>query len=196
MAESLAEFFLTNFRAHARERAYGQHRGYRMEWFAYGQLLDMALQFSRELGERGIGKGERVMLWGENSAQWVGAFFGCTLRGVVVVPMDDAASADFAARVSGQVEAGLWVCSRKHAVEASGVPCIVLDDLTPGAGGTLRLRSGQAREGPSPTRAVSWGHLFWGHLLRSSAVGSDAASLAVPNELEKRSSGLAVCRTG
>ena len=148
MAESLAEFFLTNFRAHARERAYGQHRGYRMEWFAYGQLLDMALQFSRELGERGIGKGERVMLWGENSAQWVGAFFGCTLRGVVVVPMDDAASADFAARVSGQVEAGLWVCSRKHAVEASGVPCIVLDDLTPGAGGTLRLRSGQARALP------------------------------------------------
>ncbi|MGO8795662.1 MAG: AMP-binding protein [Candidatus Sulfotelmatobacter sp.] len=139
VAESLAEFFLTHFQGHARERAYGQHRGYRMEWFTYGQVLDMALQFSRELGERGVGKGERVMLWGENSAQWVGAFFGCVLRVVVVVPMDDAASPDFAARVSRQVDAKLWVCSRKHAVETPGVPCIVLEDLTPSAGRTLAL---------------------------------------------------------
>ena len=37
----------------------------------------MALQFAAELDTRGIGKGERVMLWGENCAEWVAAFFGC-----------------------------------------------------------------------------------------------------------------------
>src|ERR1700745_3934621 len=103
MAESLAEFFLTNFQTHRDERAYGQRRGYRMEWFTYGQVLEMALQFAADLDARGIGKGERVMLWGENSAEWVAAFFGCALRGVVVVPMDDGASAEFARRVAGQV---------------------------------------------------------------------------------------------
>ena len=118
MAESLAEFFLTNFQAHRDERAYGQRRGYRMEWFTYGQVLEMAFQFAGELETRGIGKGERVMLWGENCAEWVAAFFGCALRGVVVVPMDDGASADFAGRVARQVEARLWVCSRKHAAES------------------------------------------------------------------------------
>ena len=118
MAESLAEFFLANFQAHRDERAYGQHRGYRMEWFTYGQVVEMALQFGRELETRGIGNGDRVMLWGENCAQWVAAFFGCAMRGVIVVPMDDGASAEFAARVSAQVESKLWVCSRRHAGES------------------------------------------------------------------------------
>jgi long-chain acyl-CoA synthetase len=115
MAESLAEFFLTNFRADRKERAYGQRCGYRMEWFTYGQVLELAVGFCRKLETREIHKGDRVMLWGENCAEWVAAFFGCALCGVTVVPMDDAASADFAARVAGQVEAKLWVCSRRHA---------------------------------------------------------------------------------
>ena len=117
MAESLAEFFLTNFQAHRDECAYGQRCGYRMEWFTYGQVLEMALLFARDLEVRGIGKGDRVMLWGENCAEWVAAFFGCALRGVVVVPMDDGASAEFAERVAAQVGAKLWVCSRKHATD-------------------------------------------------------------------------------
>jgi long-chain acyl-CoA synthetase len=130
MAESLAEFFLTNFRAHSDERAYGQRCGYRMEWFTYGQVLEMAGGFAGDLEARGIGKGERVMLWGENSAEWVAAFFGCALRGVVVVPMDDGASGDFAARVAGQVEARLWVCSRRHAAEGiAETPIIVLEEI-------------------------------------------------------------------
>jgi len=143
MAESLAELFLANFRAHREERAYGQRCGYRMEWFTYGQVLEMALQFAGDLESRGIGKGERVMLWGENSAEWVAAFFGCALRGVVVVPMDDGASAEFAGRVAGQVEAWLWVCSRRHAAEfgAAAVPYVGLEDLSGIAGGTPALRS-------------------------------------------------------
>src|ERR1700683_1198052 len=120
MAESLAECFLANFRAHCDERAYGQRCGYRMEWFTSGQVLGMALRFASDLEARGIGKGERVMLWGENCAEWVAAFFGCALGGVVVVPMDNGASADFAARVSAQVEARLWVCSRRHVPDLAG----------------------------------------------------------------------------
>src|SRR5580700_11731697 len=126
MAESLTEFFLANFQAHREERAYGQRCGYRMEWFTYGQVLEMAFQFCRELDARGICKGERVMLWGGDCAEWVAAFFGCALRGVVVVPMDDGASAEFAARVCRQVEAKLLVCSRPHAQEMPGeFPAVV-----------------------------------------------------------------------
>ena len=102
MSESLAHFFRQNFQAHVKDRAYGQRRGYRMEWFTYAQVLEMALDFRGELKAHGIAKGERVMLWGENCAEWVAAFFGCVLSGVVVVPMDDAASPAFAARVAGR----------------------------------------------------------------------------------------------
>src|SRR6202167_2845605 len=128
MADSLAEFFLTHFRAHSDDRAYGQRRGYRMEWFTHAQVLEMALGFGRELETRGISRGERVMLWGENSAQWVAAFFACAMRGVIGVPMDDVASADFAVRVAKQIEAKLWVVSRQHSVHTSG-SSFLLEDL-------------------------------------------------------------------
>jgi long-chain acyl-CoA synthetase len=138
MAESLAEFFLANFQAHRGERAYGQRRGYRMEWFTYGQVIEMASRLGRELEARGIGKGDRVMLWGENCAEWVAAFLGCAMRGAIVVPMDDGASTDFAGRVSAQVEAKLWVCSRRHAPQHAdesrpAVPVLVLEGLSKAA---------------------------------------------------------------
>jgi long-chain acyl-CoA synthetase len=134
MAESLADFFLTNFQTHGGEPAYGQRRGYRMEWFTYGQVMHMARQFAHEITARGIGKGERVMLWSENSAQWIASFLGCAMRGVIVVPMDDGASEDFAARVSNQVAAQLWMCSRRRALRAAqptnGIPVLVLEDFS------------------------------------------------------------------
>jgi long-chain acyl-CoA synthetase len=129
MTESLAQFFLTNFQKHRPDRAYGQHRGYRMEWFTYGQVLEMALEFGQVLGTRGIHKGDRVILWGENCAQWVAAFFGCAMRGVLAVPMDDAGAPDFVSRVSQQVEAKLWVCSRRHLLQSAASQMLTFDDL-------------------------------------------------------------------
>ncbi len=120
MAASIAEFFLNNFRAHAGECAYRQRRGYRTESFTYGEVLDFARGFARLLEERGIAKGDRVMIWGENGAEWVIAFFGCVLHGVIVVPMDDGASADFAMRVFHQVGPKMLVASRVHLQECSG----------------------------------------------------------------------------
>src|SRR5215471_3185118 len=114
MAESIAEFFRTNFGNHPAETPYRQRRGYRMESYTYGEILSLARGFARFLEEHGIAKGDRVMIWGENCAAWVAVFFGCVLRGVVVVPMDDGAAADFAARVYRQVGAKLLAASQKH----------------------------------------------------------------------------------
>jgi long-chain acyl-CoA synthetase len=114
MAQSLAEFFLENCRAYRREIAYRQRRGYRTESFTYNHVLELAFGVAAKLAASGIAKGDRVMLWGENSAQWVAAFFGCALRGVIAVPMDNGASPDFATRVFQQVGAKLLIGSRKH----------------------------------------------------------------------------------
>ena len=103
-----------------------------------------------------IGKGERVMLWGENCAEWVAAFFGCALRGVVVVPMDDGASAEFAGRVARQVEARLWVCSRRHAAdlaEVGVVPAMVLEEVKIPAL-SQRTRQGRGTRVTSPEVAI------------------------------------------
>ena len=132
MAQSIADFFLKNFSAHMEECAYRQRRAYRTQSFTYRQMVEMAGAFAQELEQQAISKGDRVMLWGNNCAEWVAAFFGCVLRGVVVVPMDDGASPDFAARVFAQVKAKLLVVSRarSHAVFLpSSSPTLIFEEL-------------------------------------------------------------------
>ena len=114
MQQSSIAGFLDNFLARGQECAYAQRTGYRFTRWSYKRTADTAFQFARELEARGIGKGDRVLLWGPNSAEWVAAFFGCALRGAVAVPMDDAASEDFAHRVYAQTNVKLAVCSREH----------------------------------------------------------------------------------
>src|SRR6267143_1071021 len=91
--------YLEDFLRRGRECAYVQRRGYRTERWSYRQVAEAAFRFARELEKRGIGKGERVLVWGPNSAEWVAVFFGCALRGVIVVPIDEVSTPEFALRV-------------------------------------------------------------------------------------------------
>src|SRR4029079_3265002 len=52
-------------------------------------------------------KGDKVVFWSENRPEWIVAFWGCLLRGIVVVPIDYRASPDFLARVAQIVAARL-----------------------------------------------------------------------------------------
>src|SRR5215475_7123991 len=103
--------FLDTTAARSTQTAFAHRRGLRLERWSYQRLRDTAFQFARELDRRGINKGERVLLWGENCAEWVAAFFGCLARGVIVVPLDLESAPDFVARVQQQVAARLLVHS-------------------------------------------------------------------------------------
>ena len=109
--------YLQDFQRLGDECAYVQQRGYRTERWTYGRVAVAARAFAGYLVEHGIQRGDRVMLWGKNSAEWVSVFFGCAVAGVVVVPMDDTATADSAMRVFHQVEAKLLVGSWQHVSE-------------------------------------------------------------------------------
>ena len=97
------------FRGHAAEIAVVDHRGNRRYRTTYGALAEVAGRFAAELERRAIVAGDRVVLWGENSAEWIGIFFGCLLRGVIAVPLDEAGSSEFAGRVVKDVSAKLIV---------------------------------------------------------------------------------------
>ena len=127
MARTTILEYLDNFPRHAREVAYAQHRGYRMQRWIYGDVLSNAYRFARELEQRGLGKGDKVLIWGENCAEWVVAFFGCLLRGAIVVPIDKIATPDFAQRVAQQVDARLCVSSMQNHIP--GVAEINLETL-------------------------------------------------------------------
>ncbi len=95
--------------------AYVFPRGYRHERWSYRRVAGVAYQFARELEARNIAKGDAVLLWSPNCAEWVAAFLGCALCGVIAVPVDDAASPDFAQRISAQVRTRLVLCPRERA---------------------------------------------------------------------------------
>lgn len=128
---SLAEYLL-EFLRHGDQIAFVQRNGYRIVRWTYRQVAQAAFQFARELEARGIRKGERIVLWGPNSAEWVATFLGCALRGVVVVPMDDVATPEFAMRVYQDVNARLLARSREHAQKE--IDSIVLQDLPDSVG--------------------------------------------------------------
>src|SRR6266550_6149942 len=120
---SLLDYF-EDFARLGREIAYVYPRGYRRERWTYRRVAETAYQFGRELGSRKIAKGDAVMLWSENCAEWVAAFWGCALSGVVAVPMDYGASPDFARRISAHVNTRLVVCPRQRAAVFEAIPSI------------------------------------------------------------------------
>src|SRR5690348_16305205 len=126
--ESLIQF-IEEYERRGKEIAIAHRRGYRMERWSYARVAGAARNFAVMLGEHRVNRGEHVLLWGENCAEWVAAFFGCVLAGVVVVPMDYAADASFAARVAQAVDAKLIIHSRGIDTRKGGRPAISLEDL-------------------------------------------------------------------
>jgi len=104
-----------------RDLAYVFPRGYRHERWSYPRVAQVAYQFGRELEARHISKGDAVLLWSPNCAEWVAAFLGCALCGAIAVPIDDASSHDFARRISTQVRTKLILCPRERAAVFDGL---------------------------------------------------------------------------
>jgi long-chain acyl-CoA synthetase len=109
-------------------------RGYRREAWTYRKLARVAFTCALGLKERGVRRGDRVLLWGPNSAEWTAAFWGCLLRGAVAVPMDDGATLDFASRVARDAGVKLIFASREKTALDPAIPRLALEDLSDTAG--------------------------------------------------------------
>ena len=128
MRASLLDTF-DDFARWGNECAYVQPRGYRHDRWSYRQVVETAYRFSRSLEARQIKKGDAVLLWAANSTDWVAVFLGCALVGVIVVPLDDATSPDFAQRVAEQVKPKLILCPAQRTRFFAGVPVVDLAQL-------------------------------------------------------------------
>ena len=79
--------------------------GYRTWSWTYGELARAATGFAGRLRHDGITAGQAIAIWSENRPEWIAAMWGALLEGVVIVPIDYRASAEFLSRVAGIVEA-------------------------------------------------------------------------------------------
>ena len=94
---------LEDFRRYDRGTAVVRIEGIRRRVATYGEIARLAGRFAALLEQRSIGPGDRVVLWAENSAEWVAAFYGIVLRGAIAVPLDAYGSKEFAKRVAADV---------------------------------------------------------------------------------------------
>jgi long-chain acyl-CoA synthetase len=79
--------------------------GFRTRTHTYEEVGRAARQFAARLHEAGLRHGDKVVFYAENRPEWIVAFWGCLLSGVIVVPIDYRSSPDFLARVSRIVSA-------------------------------------------------------------------------------------------
>src|SRR5580692_10720297 len=125
--ESLIGFFSEYFLR--TDVAFTAHRGYRANRWTHKQVAANARRFARELEARGIAKGDAVLLWAGNSGEWAVVFWGCLLRGAVVVPIDRVSTSDFFSRVAQQVATKILIYS--HGIPAAdlNIPHLAIESL-------------------------------------------------------------------
>jgi long-chain acyl-CoA synthetase len=134
---------------HGRSLAFVQRYGYRASRWSYRDVAGLASQCAQEFERLGIAPGDRIVLWGRNSAEWVAAFFGCILRGAVAVPMDYGATPDFVRRVAQQVDARLLLADRENGLTDEKRAVMLLDSLRESVG----QYSSEAYASPPLTRS-------------------------------------------
>ncbi len=101
--ETLLDFFDERLRSGAEFCVHDD--GYRVRRYSYDSVRRAAIAFAARLAAANIGAGHKVLLWSENRPEWIVAFWGCLLRGVVVVPIDYRTSAGFLTKVGQLVDA-------------------------------------------------------------------------------------------
>jgi long-chain acyl-CoA synthetase len=81
--------------------------GFHARTYRYREIAAHARAFAGKLREAGIGRDEKVILYGENRPEWIIALWGCLLEGVIAVPIDYRSSPEFVERIKTIVGARL-----------------------------------------------------------------------------------------
>lgn len=128
-------------------------RGYRRQKRTYSELYTNALLWSRALDSHGVRKGDRVLLWGPNSFQWMACFWAILLRGAVVVPMDAGANREFVERVMRDTDVRVILRDHSQPLLPGGPPSLDHNDLEAAAPSLDQAGDYDSQPGTRATRS-------------------------------------------
>ena len=103
--------------------------GYRTRSWSYGELDAAIRRFAAFLDGRGIGSGDRLILWSENRPEWVAVFWACLARGVQLVPLDHQSTLEFVRRIAAQTDARLLVYGDALPEPVPAFECFAIESL-------------------------------------------------------------------
>ena len=118
--------------------------GYRIRRHTYSQVTRATRAFAARLAAAQIRSGDKMVFWGENRPEWIVCYWGCIISGVVVVPIDYRASAEFLRKVADIVEARAIVIG---------------DDVSPVEGAWKFAEVDWTADAPMPQVAVDRDHI-------------------------------------
>ncbi len=102
--------------------------GYRTWVLSYRQLHQSIADFAALLRNRGLSKGDRVILWSENRPEWAAAFWACLSCGIETVPVDYRSSPRFLERIQADVDAKLLFHGSEVDLGRLGIERFSLDE--------------------------------------------------------------------
>lgn len=80
----------------------------------YRSFQTKAQQFGGYLQKQGYKKGDRLLIWCASRSEWMIAYMGALLVGIVVVPLDVASKQDFLERVAAATHANTLITTQKQ----------------------------------------------------------------------------------
>lgn len=95
--EDLIDFFKQYVRGPKEALVYDD--GFRRWSYSGDDVHATAEAFADRLADAGLRTGDRLLIWSDSRPEWVAAFWGCTLCGVAVIPLDAAASPALVGRI-------------------------------------------------------------------------------------------------
>jgi len=126
--QTLLDLFDT-FQARGEKTVFVNRTGVRRIPISYGQLSELSLRMASLLAQKGVGSGDRVLIWGPNSSWWGVAYWGIMLRGAIAVPVDFMSDRARAGMIEQLTEAKVVLQSRFKPERLPAANSILLEDL-------------------------------------------------------------------
>ncbi|HYY16317.1 MAG TPA: AMP-binding protein, partial [Gammaproteobacteria bacterium] len=124
---NLYTLFETSIDRYASRLAIQFRPRYRTLAWTYDELGAQVANLSRALEAKGIGPGDRVLLYAGNSPYWVAAYFGILARGAIVVPLNPQGMPDQLDCIVASAEPKLLLISTRPPWPAKPVPWVRIE---------------------------------------------------------------------
>jgi len=97
--------------------------------FSYREIHQRCLRVANYLAQKGIKRGDRILVWSYNGQEYGSILLGCALSGAIAVPIDFSSKADFVQLIGEKVQAKHIFHSRRRPFPKEKLSHIHVEDL-------------------------------------------------------------------
>jgi len=109
--------------------AFVQKTDFRTFRYSYDDVYKMACKVANLLDDKGVKKGDKVMIWGQSSVAWGFAFLGCILKGAIAIPLDIRSQPELIKTIQRQVNAKVFFRTKFKEDPGIRIRTVFLEDL-------------------------------------------------------------------